>query len=65
MSIYARGEPVANQRFRDNTERAGKMLGVMSTPRKCRFVRCEKMRTEATGEHTDSGFVCHGCGGGK
>ncbi|MFV5212717.1 hypothetical protein ACLIIZ_03180 [Azonexus caeni] len=63
MSIYYRGEPVANQQLRDNTaKRAGKMLGVTSTPKRCRFVRCGKMRTEATGEHAKAGFVCHRCG---
>lgn len=63
MSLYTRGEPVANQQFRQNTEkRAGQMIGVTSTPKRCRCIRCEKMRTQATGRHTRAGFVCHGCG---
>jgi late competence protein required for DNA uptake (superfamily II DNA/RNA helicase) len=66
MSLYTRGEPFSNQQFRQNTEkRAGQMIGVTSTPKKCRCIRCEKHRTEATGMHTKGGFVCHGCKGRK
>jgi len=63
MSLYTRGEPVANHQFRANTERrSGQMIGVTSTPKRCRCIRCEKMRTEATGDHTKAGFVCNCCG---
>lgn len=63
MSLYTRGEPVANQQFRSNTDkRIGQMVGVTNTPKKCRCVRCEKLRTEATGQYGKSGFVFHGCG---
>lgn len=62
MSIYTRGEPVANQQFRQNTEkRTSQMIGVTSIPKRCRCVRCGKMRTEITGKHRKVGFVCHGC----
>lgn len=62
MSLYTRGEPTANQQFRLNTEkRVAQMVGVTSTPKKCRCIRCDKLRTESTGRHGKSGFVCHGC----
>lgn len=62
MSIYTRGEPVANHQFQEKTDRHRKMSGVTFIRKRCRCIRCEKMRTEATGEHTKAGFVCHGCG---
>lgn len=63
MSIYYRGEPVANQQFRDNTaKRAGKMLCVTSTPKLDRCHRCGKMRTAASGKYSISGrFTCGMC----
>lgn len=63
MSLYTRGEPTANHQFRANTEkRAGQMIGVTNTPKKCRCVRCEKLRTEATGKYSKSGeFTCGMC----
>lgn len=62
MSIYTRGEPVANQQFRDNTGRAGKMLGVMKIPAKERCHCCGKMRTAKTGKYVEAtGFVCGMC----
>lgn len=60
--IYTRGEPTANQQFRDNAAKAGQMLGVRQVPKRCKCVRCEKQRTEATGRHTKAGFVCGMCG---
>lgn len=64
MSLYTRGEPVSNHQFRENTEkRAGQMIGVTSTPRLCRCVRCGKRRNEATGKLGSGGFVCCMCGG--
>lgn len=62
MSLYARGQPVANHQFRDNTDKAGKMLNVTSIPKRCKCVICKKQRTEATGNHTQAGFICGMCG---
>lgn len=63
MSIYTRGEPASNQQFREATQRnAGRMENICCIPARCRCVCCGKARTEATGEHTKRGFVCHGCG---
>ena len=39
------------------------MVGITSIPKRCKCVCCKKLRTEATGKHTDSGFVCGMCGG--
>lgn len=63
MSLYTRGEPVSNHQFRQNTEkRIGQMVGVTNTPKKCRCVRCEKLRTAATGKYSKSGkFTCGMC----
>lgn len=66
MSIYSRGQPVANHQFRDSTERnAGSMENVRSIPKRCMCVICKKQRTEATGNHTQAGFICGMCGGVK
>ena len=57
-------EPSAFGNFRVKTQtRKATMLGVMTIPRRCKCVRCNKQRTEATGRHTDEGFVCGMCGG--
>lgn len=62
MSLYTRGEPASNHQFRANTEkRAGQMIGVTNTPKKCRCIRCDKHRTEVTGKHTEAGFICGMC----
>ena len=62
MSIYTRGEPVANQQFRDNTERAGKMLCVTRTPKLARCKCCGKLRTALSGKFSKSGrFTCGMC----
>lgn len=64
--IYTKGEPTANQQFRDNTAKAGQMLGVRQVPKRCKCISCGKQRTEATGRHTSAGFVCGMCiGSGK
>lgn len=56
MSIYTRGEPTANQLFRENTEKvAGSMANVTC-------VCCKRMRTAATGRETQAGFMCGMCG---
>ena len=62
MSIYTRGEPAANHQFRDNTaKRAGQLIGVTNTPKRCKCIRCEKHRTEATGKNTTAWFICGMC----
>ena len=61
--IYTRGEPVANERFRENTEKAAVMAGINTIPALTLCVRCEKRRTTRSGQFKKSGaFVCHGCG---
>lgn len=65
MSLYDRGEPAANQRFRANTEKSFRMLNVTQVPKRVKCYCCEKLRTEATGQHTDVGFLCGMCGGRK
>lgn len=62
MSIYTRGEPTANHKFRDNTGKDGRMLGVRQVPKRCKCVCCLKLRTEETGKQTRAGFVCGMCG---
>lgn len=59
-------EPSALGDFRLKTQtRKPKLLGVMTIPRRCKCIRCLKLRTEATGRHTDAGFVCGMCRGRK
>lgn len=64
MSLYDRGEPAANEQFRRNTAKVS-MLNVRQVPKMCKCVRCERLRTKATGKDTDAGFVCGMCGGRK
>lgn len=61
MSIYTRGEPVANDQFRRNTEKAS-MLNVRQIPARVKCVDCQRMRTEETGKYKRRGFVCGMCG---
>ena len=61
MSIYTRGEPVANDQFRRNTEKAS-MLNVKLIPDKVLCVDCRRYRTRATGQMKKRGFVCGMCG---
>lgn len=64
MSIYTRGEPVANEQFRRNTAKAGQMLNVCRIPSRVKCVDCQKMRTEETGKYKRRGFVCGSCSKG-
>lgn len=59
--LYHRSTPVAQAKFRDNTAKRAVMLNAQIVPKRCRCVRCAKMRTEATGRQTESGFVCGMC----
>ncbi len=62
MSIYSRGEPTANQQFRENTEKvAGSMANVTRIPSMKKCVCCKRMRTAATGWDTQAGFMCGMC----
>ena len=62
MSIYTRGEPTANQQFRENTEKvAGSMANVTRIPSMKKCVCCKRMRTAATGRETRAGFLCGMC----
>ena len=59
----ARGEPTANQLFRENTDKAaGSMANVTRIPSLKRCVCCKRMRTAVTGRETQSGFMCGMCG---
>ena len=63
MSIYTRGEPTANQLFRENTAKtAGSMANVNRIPSLKRCVCCKRMRTAVTGRETQAGFLCGMCG---
>lgn len=63
MSIYTRGEPTANQLFRENTDKtAGSMANVTRIPSLKRCVCCKRMRTAVTGRETQAGFLCGMCG---
>lgn len=61
MSLYDRGEPAANQRFRANTDKADQMLNVQLIPDKLLCVDCRRYRTRATGAMKKRGFVCGMC----
>ena len=62
MSIYTRGEPTANQLFRENTDKtAGSMANVTRIPSLKRCVCCKRMRTAVTGRETQAGFLCGMC----
>lgn len=65
MSLYHTAHPERIQAYRERTQRLGNMLNVLVTPAREKCVRCERMRTKATGRETKKGFVCHGCGRGK
>lgn len=62
MSIYTRGEPVANQQFRDNTQRnAGKMENVGVFTFVCK--RCGRNRPVGGRKSLGwkAGFKCGEC----
>lgn len=60
--FYNRSTPVAQAKFRDNTEKRN-MLGVAAIPRLSLCCKCGVRRTTETGRTKKSGaFVCHGCG---
>lgn len=61
-NLYHPSLPVSQAQFRDNTDKRAVMLNAQRTPKKAKCCRCHTHRTEATGKHTDKGFVCHGCG---
>lgn len=61
MSIYTRGEPSANQQFRNNTDLRNKMLNADLHQRLERCVCCGKRRNMRTGNVKAGKFICHGC----
>lgn len=65
MSLYDKSEPSEIHRFRANTGRQASMPNVNIIHKRKKCVSCLTLRTEATGQETEAGFVCGMCGGGK
>ena len=60
--IYTRGEPTANQQFRENTEKRGQMLNADLHPMLTLCGWCGVRRNTASGKFTKHNkFKCHGC----